>query len=356
MESEDAPEQPVGASRVGSSDHPGDATDRDSARRGSLAKPLARTVATILAAVAFGAWGVVLHPANGSFPAAIGGTIVVLDQQPGSDAAVSLTLSPDDSVDSPVRNAPDAPETLPLRNPRSLLTFRPLDNAVTLDVEDTRYHPRINYPASQRPPEHHWVVLLVGFPTLSFMTESPTQTRVRTLEERPEVQRAGISWPVHPHDYLIDQPKGGPSLSITFAGSDLAWSHIGSYVQVLAPAVSEEITAGAPNNLSIYKNATDHPNEHFAKVVTISTELMLPDDLADQLQQISGPPPKHASAFQWSWSSNFNSPVLATDYREARGEEHDLFIAGVLLGIAGAAAIAALLEVIDLIAAVRRTR
>lgn len=74
----------------------------------------------------------------------------------------------------------------------------------------------------------------------------------------------------------------------------------------------------------------------------------LGEDLSD-FGELSGDPPVLAPDGGWSWSGVGNVTVLAQDLVAADDEQHRLFWSGILIGVAGGAVIAAVLELIDLV-------
>ena len=83
----------------------------------------------------------------------------------------------------------------------------------------------------------------------------------------------------------------------------------------------------------------------YATTITVERALSLPDRLSpEQIQTLGGRPPLDQTRRQWMWTGPQDVTLLLSDTAKAREEERLLFYAGLILGIAGAAAMTVLIE------------
>jgi hypothetical protein len=79
--------------------------------------------------------------------------------------------------------------------------------------------------------------------------------------------------------------------------------------------------------------------------VTAERLLELPSEVSpEELQIVGGSPPLDQREDEWRWTGFGDATLLITDRAKAQNDERLLFYAGLILGIAGAAAMTALVE------------
>jgi hypothetical protein len=321
--------------------------------------------ALVAAATTVGAFA--LHRSSASIPHVTSGSIAVWDaRESGSKAKVAVTAEPESpepaAFASPPTSgsqnlSPDDRAEIPLsayvteHDVVRLAVFDP----VRLHVVDP------DTPPSQRPPQpqrHRFVVLLEGVPALRFGDVNGPVRIVDLHTDGPRKAGSALAAKVGEfHDYLIESVEASPSMEIAFTANKLAINESGPFVRIGFPTiVPENSHHEAGDFLPVFDNAPPSRGLHTVKVVSVSSAYAPTVDQRDGiLAQLAGPAGTEKQG-TWTWRGRLSSPPLLVDEAAQVTEDRHLYYSGLLLGIAGGAAVAALLELVELVAWQRESR
>lgn len=154
------------------------------------------------------------------------------------------------------------------------------------------------------------------------------------------------------HNYLIWSREPVADLEIAADALGLGWAESGSAIQVSMPSIGASLVRSPGSNTpldSLRQLFSNMPSRlpllrSTAGLVSDRT-LAIPERLSpDQLETAGGQPPDQAVGNEWQWRGLNEASLLLTDTVKAREEDRSFFLAGLILGIAGAAVIGFIIE------------
>lgn len=320
--------------------------DRSDGPRRVSRKLLARVIVTLVATVVAGLVGLVRKPANEHIALAPSGHIVVLLDQQNVSAEVNVAEGP-----TPLYG---------LGVPRDAAKAT---NYISVEVQNpvSTTHP------TNRTGMYHWQLLLENFPRLVFPVDTGLDaipTEVREVQRRP--QTTPFSDELKPnygtHSYLLSQTSNRSSASFTFGAPFLAFRKEGEYADISIPPVEGHgvlIGVGTHglkvlfNPTLAYSNVPARGPAYPVAPSSVRDFLDFPTGIdADDYSTVTGVQPTARNGSEWQWDDQEPHVLLRSTTAENNDANH-LFTSGIWFGIAGAAAIAWLLELVELVAAFR---
>lgn len=312
-------------------------------------KLLARVVVTLVATVVAGLVGLVRKPANEHITLAPSGHIVVLLDQQNVRADVRVAEGPTPLYG--VAAPKGAPKTA---------------NYISLEVQNpvSSTHP------TNRTGTYHWQLLLEDFPRLVFPVDTGSgaiPTEVREVHRRPQTTLFGDA--VKPnygtHSYILSQTSNRSFAAFAFGAPHLAFRKEGGFADIFIPPVEATgvlIGVGAHALKPLFQPTLAYSNVPAGgpayPIVPSSVRDVLdfPTGVdADDYSIVTGVQPTARNGSEWQWDDQEPRVLLRSATAENNDANH-LFTSGIWFGVAGAAAIAWMLELVELVAAVRSRR